>query len=198
MNEEQDNQFLKTKDKIGALLAKQQPISLELGAGDKKGRDGWKTLDLNPECDFPWDLRQGLPFPDASITKIYSSHFLEHLSYREGQVLLEECLRVLIPGGIFSVCVPNARLYLEAYLSGKALDPSQYFRYPPAYNNVSPIDYVNYVAYLDGDHKYMFDQENLVKILADKGFRNVHLRAFDPKLDIPERDIQSIYAEGQK
>jgi len=41
----------------------------------------------------------------------------------------------------------------------------------------------------------MFDEENLVFILKSKGFRNVRLREFDPSLDMPERDIESIYAK---
>jgi hypothetical protein len=49
-----------------------------------------------------------------------------------------------------------------------------------------------------GEHKYMFDEENLVFILKSKGFRNVRLREFDPSLDMPERDIESIYAEAEK
>lgn len=67
-----------------------------------------------------------------------------------------------------------------------------------AYNNTSRIDYVNYIAYMDGHHKYMFDEQNLIVILENKGFRNVRLRNFDPSLDLKERDFESIYAEAQK
>jgi hypothetical protein len=51
---------------------------------------------------------------------------------------------------------------------------------------------------MDGHHKYMFDDSNLVFILKSKGFKNVRLREFDPDLDVKERDPISIYAEGQK
>jgi hypothetical protein len=54
------------------------------------------------------------------------------------------------------------------------------------------------MAYMDGQHKYMFDEENLIFILKSKGFRNVKLRQFDPTLDLKERDYESIYAEGEK
>lgn len=180
------------------FLNKDCPLLIEVGAGDKKGKNGWITLDMKPNCDLFWDLRQGIPFPDESVSMIYSSHFFEHLSFQEGQSFLEECKRVLMNGGKFSICVPNARLYLEAYVKGVALDPNQFFGYKPAYNHTTAIDYVNYTAYMDGQHKYMFDEENLLHILKAKGFKNAHLRCFDPDLDLQARDFESIYAEAQK
>ena len=54
------------------------------------------------------------------------------------------------------------------------------------------------MAYMDGHHKYMFDEENLIHILKSKGFKNVHQRRFDPEIDRKERDFESIYAEATK
>ena len=184
--------------KIRRILKERSEIFVELGAGDKKGVGGWVTIDITNNCDVFWDLKKGLPFPDESVKIIYSSHFFEHLSFKEGQQLLEECRRILIPGGIFSICVPNARLYIEAYMKSDSLDENQFFGYKPAYNNTTRIDYVNFTAYLDGFHKYMFDEENLIYILKSKGFRNVHLRKFNPSLDLERRDFESIYAEAEK
>lgn len=182
------------------LLKDKKEVYLEVGAENKKGKDGWITIDLSKKCDIQWDLRNGIPFPTETISKIYSSHFLEHLTYKDGQTFLDECMRVLVPGGVFSVCVPNAGIYIKAYLNTdpvKDLDPA-FFIYKPAYNYTTKIDYINYMAYMDGHHKYMFDEENLVHILKAKGFENVHLRKFDPELDLKKRDYESIYAEGIK
>jgi len=186
-----------SRKKINSLLKEKEKIFLEVGAGDKKGSNGWLTVDVTKNCDIFWDLRKGLPFPDESISKIYSSHFFEHLTYKEGQGFLDECLRVLLPGGQFSICVPNARIYIEAYLNSE-LDTNKFFGWKPAYNNTTKIDYVNFTAYMDGHHKYMFDEENLIHILQSKGMKNVHLREFDPSIDLKERDFESIYAEAEK
>lgn len=186
-----------SKRKIGHFLKGTTELFLEVGAGDKKGENGWLTIDVTRNCDIYWDLRKGIPFPNESISKIYSSHFFEHLSYKEGQKFLDECSRVLVPGGIFSICVPNASIYIEAYLNSD-LDENQFFGYKPAYNNTTKIDYVNYTAYMDGHHKYMFDEENLIYILTSKGFQNVCQRKFDPDIDSKERDFESIYVEAIK
>ena len=110
--------------KICRRRSRNLPIKIELGAGHKRGSNGWLTIDISPNCDFCWDLQKGIPFPPESVEAIYSSHFLEHLSYSNIQALLDECMRVLAPGGIFSICVPNARLFIEAYSQNTLLDDS--------------------------------------------------------------------------
>lgn len=188
----------RSKRGIRSLFKAHKSVCLEIGAGNKKGVNGWVTLDMAPDCDIYWDLLRGIPFPTGSVEKIYSSHVLEHFTLKEIRKLLGECFRVLAPGGTFSVCVPNARLYAEAYVAGKELDRSVYFHYQPAYNNISPIDCLNYTAYMDGLHKYMFDEQNLLRLLEQEGFREVRLRGFDESLDLKARDFESIYAEAKK
>jgi predicted SAM-dependent methyltransferase len=185
-----------SKRKIRRLLRETNALSIEVGAGNKRGSPPWITIDVTAGCDIYWDLRRGIPFPDDTIQSMYSSHFFEHLSFAEIQAFLDECKRVLRPRGRFSICVPNARMYLEAYVSGRTLDTSKF--YQPGYNRTTRIDYVNYTAYMAGQHKYMFDEENLVHILRAKGFSKVGLRRFDPAIDLLERDFESIYAEAEK
>lgn len=187
-----------SKRKISVLLKENREIYLEIGSGSKKGENGWTTLDMAPGCDIFWDLSEGLPFPDETVHKIYSSHVLEHFTYIEGQRLLAESLRVLIPGGLFSICVPNARIYIDAYAARRTLEAVTYFGYEPAFNATSMINYVNYVAYMDGHHKYMFDEENLIADIEKSGFKSVRLRGFDRTIDLEVRDFESIYAEAKK
>jgi len=63
------------------------------------------------------DVSRGLPFPDGAFRFVYHSHVLEHLLKDDGAVLIRECFRVLQPGGLIRVVVPDlesmARLYLE-------------------------------------------------------------------------------------
>ncbi len=186
------------KQYIERLLKERSEIWLEVGAGEKKGEGNWVTIDMTDVPDICSDLRNGLPFPDGSVSKIYSSHLFEHLSYKEIQIFLGECKRVLVTDGIFSICVPNARIYIEGYFKPEGLDKRRFLGYKEAFNDTTKIDCINYIAYMDGHHKYMFDEENLPHILKAKGFRNVRLRAFDPTLDLQARDYESIYAEAWK
>jgi predicted SAM-dependent methyltransferase len=187
-----------SRAQVQRLVNGTQPINLELGSGSKKGSNGWTTLDIAPGCDLYCNLAKGIPFPDCSVQNVYSSHFFEHLTYAQTQILLGECLRVMVPGGRFSICVPNARIYLEAYVRGQVLDEQQLFKYELACNHTTRIDYVNYIAYMNEDHKYMFDEENLLYLLQNRGFKQVRIREFDPAVDLKDRECESIYAEGCK
>ncbi len=185
-----------SKKKFQNLTEHGALICLDLGGADP-GKGEWTTVDMTKQCDIYWDLRLPIPLFDNSVSKIYSSHLLEHLTYSEGQALLKESIRLLKPGGTFSICVPNARIYVEHYLGIREV-PQDYFGWKPAYNNTTSIDAINYVAYMDGEHKYMFDQENLLHILTRAGFQDVKERDFDPATDRAERDYESLYAIGTK
>ncbi len=186
---------LLSKQKIRRLLRERSDLCVEVGAGNRAGEGNWITVDVTRGCDIFWDLRKGLPFPNQSISRVYSSHFFEHLSFTEIQKFLQECRRVLIPGGQFSICVPNARVFLEAYFKG-AESKRELLQYQPACNHTTAMDYVNYIAYMAGEHKYMFDADNLLYLLNAASFKDVRSRQLDPALDLQERDFVSIYAEA--
>lgn len=188
---------LASRRQVQAILASGREIKVDLGGGYSPGRNGWINVDVSREADLFWNLEWGIPFPDAKVDRLYSSHLFEHLTYEQGQALLDECLRVLKPGGSFSVVVPNARMYLQSYLDGTPL-PEEYFGWEPAFNRTTAIDAVNYVGYMAGEHRYMFDLENLLHILRAKGFVGVTERTLDSETDRQERDYESIYAIGYK
>jgi predicted SAM-dependent methyltransferase len=188
----------KNRHKIDTLMKSTIPIKLELGAGKNRGIAGWTYADMNEQCELTLDLSQPLPFPDNCVDMIYSSHLLEHFRYPNLLNLLNECLRILKPGGVFSAAIPNARLYLEAYHNPTNFDPALFCRYEPAYHYNSKIDYVNYMAYMDGHHHYMFDEENLDSILRKTGFKTVRPREFDKVLDMEVRHFETIYVHCEK
>ena len=173
-------------------LSKRNFLSLELGS-EKKGRNGWKTISTCG-ADIFWDLRKGIPLNDKSVDYIYSSHLLEHIPYQELIPFLKECRRVLKNDGVFSVCVPNARNYIDAYLSKNIFGDKQKRFKPALVETASALDEVNYIAYMNGQHNFLFDEENLLNILLKANFKNVKLREFDHLLDLKERDFESIYA----
>jgi predicted SAM-dependent methyltransferase len=186
-----------TVAKVTGLLRTASQINLELGAGPVKGKNGWMTVDQYDGADLIWDLTMPLPFPDKTVAKIYSSHLLEHFSYRDLMRLLIDCHRVLKISGSFSACVPDASLWVRAYLQRETLDRS-FLAYDPAVISNCKMDWLNYIAYMDGEHHYMFDKENLVRVLIEAGFSEVKIRDFDPTLDLPERNHNSIYACAKK
>lgn len=187
----------KTKLKI-AKIVNNEKVYLEIGAGPKKGENGWTTLDIDHNCDLFWDLREGIPFPDNSIDEIYTSHTFEHIPFENLKNLIRECYRCLKPSGKLSVCVPSATYYIESYINGKRFRSMDNAYQPAVYETGSLIDQINYTAYMGGQHKYMFDNENLINILILCGFSSAKPREFGHQLDLAERDFESIYATAIK
>ncbi|MFM7147050.1 MAG: class I SAM-dependent methyltransferase, partial [Actinomycetales bacterium] len=186
-----------TKRMVKDLLESGQPIKLDIGGGNRRGEQGWLTLDTAEGCDLFWNLIDGIPFPDNCVAQIYSSHLLEHLTVSEALAVLRECHRVLIPGGGISATVPNARLYVDIYL-GHTPGNAEIFDWEPGLNPSTAIDALNYVAYMAGEHRQLFDIDQLVWILIAAGFADASARAFDPTMDQLERDCYSIYASAHK
>lgn len=58
-----------------------------------------------------------LPFPDDYADVIYHSHFLEHLAKRDGFRFHQEAFRILKPGGILRIVVPDLELIVNEYIS---------------------------------------------------------------------------------
>ncbi|MDX2214081.1 MAG: methyltransferase domain-containing protein [Oculatellaceae cyanobacterium bins.114] len=183
---------------ITALLKSKEPIQLELGAGGRTLK-GWTSIDVGGNSDLSLDLTQPLPFPDHAVSQIYSSHVLEHFYYPyQLGYLLAESYRILKPDGWFRAAVPDASIYLNGYFKPDQFDSDQYCVFKPAFHYNSPIDHINYIAYMAGQHCHLFDPENLVAIIQKAGFREVKLREFDPSIDLEERHYESIYVEGVK
>lgn len=93
---------LASKKRIKQLLVSGKPIFLELGAGPRKGINGWVTSDIGVGPELMIDLLEPFPFPNKSIDMLYSSHVLEHFSTRQLENILKECRRVLKREGVIS------------------------------------------------------------------------------------------------
>lgn len=80
---------------------------------------GWTNVDCvsHSSAVISHDLSKGIPFKDASFQVVYHSHLLEHFSKNCGQGLLLECFRVLKPGGIIRVAVPDLERIVREYLN---------------------------------------------------------------------------------
>lgn len=92
---------------------------LNVGCG-LRFHPAWTNIDVishSPQVQAH-NCRGGIPFPDHSFEVVYHSHALEHFQKKEALGFLRECFRILKPGGIIRVAVPDleclARLYLHA------------------------------------------------------------------------------------
>ena len=89
---------------------------LNVGAGRRLSPD-WTNLDLARAPHVQrHDLRRPLPFADGTFDAVYSSHVLEHLERDHAPRVLAEMRRVLKPGGIVRVVVPDLERICRDYI----------------------------------------------------------------------------------
>ena len=78
------------------------------------------------------DLSKPLRFENKKFDFLYTSHFIEHITYRQAEGLLSECYRVLSPGGVIRIITPdfekNCREYLRQ-IESKSLQKSEYVKF---------------------------------------------------------------------
>ncbi|MGZ4057281.1 MAG: class I SAM-dependent methyltransferase [Bacteroidia bacterium] len=98
---------------------------LNLGCGSHYSTSKeWTNMDFisNSEYVIAHNLLNGIPFESNSFDAVYHSHVLEHFSKADGEKFISECLRVLKPGGILRIAIPDleriARKYLELLEKG--------------------------------------------------------------------------------
>lgn len=89
---------------------------IHLGCGDHI-LDGWDNLDAKSHNKkvIKCNLRRRLPYPDNSVSAIYSCHVFEHLNISDGLKLMKECYRILQKEGVVRIIVPDLDLILWAY-----------------------------------------------------------------------------------
>ncbi len=78
------------------------------------------------------DVRYSLPFADATVDCVYSSHLFEYLSYDEARALLVEVRRVLRPRGILRLCVLDFGRVFSEFASAEKLTALRKVLFDPA------------------------------------------------------------------
>ncbi len=77
------------------------------------------NLDIAPSADHVIQHNlacEPLPFEDRSCAVVYHSHVLEHIPPPRVPAFIAECFRVLTPGGVLRIAVPDLEGIARAYL----------------------------------------------------------------------------------
>jgi SAM-dependent methyltransferase len=87
-------------------VAGRAPVLLDVGCGDTKQYPEAIGLDMRAcsAVDIRANLSLGLPMASASVDTVFAVHVLEHLI--DFLALVDECHRVLRPGGVLHVISP--------------------------------------------------------------------------------------------
>jgi len=92
------------------------PVRINLGCGDDL-RDGYVNVDKFPANDSVVQANLPmLPFQACHADEIVLSHVLEHFGFADGILLCNEIHRVLRPGGLAFIEVPDIQWCVAQFL----------------------------------------------------------------------------------
>lgn len=178
-------------------LKKQRNLLVNLGCGPYGQAPGWINLDLSPvrHVYLRTDCRRKLPLADRSCLGIHVEMFLEHLDpFDEIPHFLAEIHRCLQPDGVARFIVPDAELFVRAYLSPgwEAMNRISYGSEDWSKQYTCKMDALNHVFQQGYEHYGGWDLERLRKLLSDAGFDTVRRQTFGVG-DFPSGPIDREY-----
>jgi len=91
---------------------------LNLACGDFYiTNNNWVNLDWYPHSKYvkQTNLLEKLRFKDETFEVVYTSHFIEHIPRENLDFVLRECFRVLKPGGVIRIVVPDLENIVREY-----------------------------------------------------------------------------------
>jgi SAM-dependent methyltransferase len=161
------------------------------------------------------DLRKPLPFAADSFDAIYASHVVEHLYRSDALRLLVECRRILRPGGVLRVVVPDLRAIVDEYIGGRRIgaageesqagDPCERLNNRLMLRHARPPDgplFLRLYTLLADfhSHKWAYDVPHLRALFEEAGFGCVGAREYldstIPGLADVERPSRLLDGEG--
>jgi predicted SAM-dependent methyltransferase len=192
-------------------------LKINIGCG-LSGAPGWCNIDNSPTIPLSrlklgrllfrtpaWpkdvrrhDVKKGLPFADQSVSCIYSSHTFEHFSWAESLAVAKECFRVLRPGGVLRVAVPDLQLIAREYLRDS--DPMASHRFV---DRLLLSHTIHDLFHRGAHHSQMFDEGSLIALLRQAGFEQPVVSSFlqsriadIPLIELEQRKHESLYVES--
>lgn len=141
-------------------------LKLHIGCG-KRFIPGFVHIDqvAFPHIDHVQDIRRLPVFSDNSASLIYACQVIEYFDREEVTGVLADWQRVLAPGGILRLSVPNFAVLSKLYQAGFKLDlmlGTLYGRIPDGKNGFSY-------------HRTTYDERSLREVLGKLGFGEIRL-----------------------
>ncbi len=159
-----------------------------------------------PDNIMVYNLAKGIPFGSNSVDVVYHSHILEHLDKGVAKEFLLEVKRVLKPGGIQRIVVPDMEKACKAYIAHILVcknDPDEAGKHDSyiatlieqsvrreAYGTSQQKPLRRFIenAFL-GDarrrgetHQWMYDSTSLSTLLIRLGYKEFQIKKYDASM----------------
>lgn len=163
---------------------------------------GWINSDMKvgPGIDISCDIRDGLPLDENSLDYAASIHALPEVPFPDLLPVLRELRRVLKPGGILRLALPDLDKGIRAYLSGDR----DYFLIPDEDAKTMGGKFSVQMTWY-GYSRTLFTHDFIEELLLKAGFRHVNRCAhqqtssgFPEITELDNRERESLFVEAVK
>jgi predicted SAM-dependent methyltransferase len=174
---------------------------LNWGCGDGT-EPGWINSDVKETSgvDLVADIRDGLPLEADSIDYAASIHSLPEIPFTEIVPALTELRRVLKPGGVLRLALPDLDKGIDAYHR----KDTEYFKVPDQDAKSVSAKFVTQMVWY-GYSRSLFTHEFIEEQLLKAGFSKVDHVSFKktasrfPEIvDLDNREQESLFVEAVK
>lgn len=178
-----------------------RPLRLNWGCG-ATGEPGWINSDVKrgPGIHLPCDIRDGLPVRTGSFDYVVSIHALQEIALPDLPQVLRELRRVLKPGGVLRLGLPDLDRGVDAYRRGDR----DYFEVPdedaedPAAKLVYQLLWYGYSRTL---FTWGFARESLEKagFRAVRRCRHRETGSSHPAIvELDDREAETLFVEAER
>lgn len=180
---------------VDRYLAGHAVRKLHIGSGSNL-LDGWLNSDYFPKADgvLHLDARGRFPFPAGAFDYVFSEHMIEHIAYAKGARMLQECFRVLKPGGRLRISTPDLAFLTDLRRTDKSAVQHEYIRWSTQkFVKEAPFPGEAFVInnfVRRWGHLFIYDEPTLTAAFTSAGFADVRRCALNESPDPALRDLE--------
>jgi predicted SAM-dependent methyltransferase len=151
---------------------------LQIGAQGSP-MQGWLNVDILPKTNNTayLDATKKFPFQNNTFDFIFAEHMIEHITFDEAQLMLNECYRVINKGGIIRLATPNLDNLAKLIEEPNKPEHQAYIKFyvekfcGKDYPNIPALQ-INKIFYAF-HHKFIHNFDSLKYLLENVGFTKV-------------------------
>jgi predicted SAM-dependent methyltransferase len=145
---------------------------------------GWLNTDVIPVAKgvLYLDATRRFPIADNTFDYVFSEHMIEHIDHQSALAMLEECRRVLKPGGKVRIATPDIEILMGLHTSQKDAMQRRYIQWMadrclPGIQDRDDVFVINN-GFRQWGHMFLYDRDTLTATMSRQGFAN--LRIYKP------------------